>query len=339
MEKVKVKVQKKYKKLTRGPAKARSKTLLQYRDYEAILYQGRRKLIPRFILRPIPPKPVTLQSLGGSVDGDAEALKGFPYSSMNKGELIIGFPRMDGYLGVSLQDPPLTLDLDEQRREAEVSYGSDIPNIGKVDAKLRSSGDWSANLERELEDVGLLTGSMDSQSDWSVDLEKSYETFRFKSVGVTPTVKYGATQDGMRVAAKFESPVGSSATGEYVVSNVAGKYSPSDFLHDCKIVGKAGDHSLTAQAKYDRRLPKIPLRASLAYVGKFGPAGLQAVVGYDDLRLLCSVPHAQVSAKVARQAMQDGTRPAEVELQVGQASIVAKLVDDKPPRLLFNFAR
>lgn len=334
--------QKKVKAILAGPKKASTKVLFEYRDYELVLRHGKRQVLPRILLREKPEKPISVKSIGATVMGEPMGWRTFPFTTTNAGLLELGFGAVKGRLGISMEDPPASLDFEDGKAKLEVSYGQPVPGIGDLSARVRSNGEWFASFDREVEDIGHLSAVLDSQLDWVLDLETDYKGYK----GIVPTVTYGATQDGMRVRAKFAGALGSyegaSADGSYVVENLPGKYAPADFLHDCKVVlaSEGGRQSLAAHAIYDRRLPKFPVRGSLSATANVGRGALEASADFDRYRLQCRVADAQVSAAIARKAAEKGLqRPGEVELKYGKVSATAALVEDGPPRLKLSFGR
>eukprot|EP00929_Paragymnodinium_shiwhaense_P108698 TRINITY_DN75023_c0_g1_i1.p1 TRINITY_DN75023_c0_g1~~TRINITY_DN75023_c0_g1_i1.p1 ORF type:complete len:429 (-),score=102.87 TRINITY_DN75023_c0_g1_i1:119-1327(-) len=330
-----------------GPKKSRTKVLLTAGGWELVFKQKKRQIMPSFGLRETPPNRVEMGRLMAAVEGTTEELKGFPFTSSNAGALQIDFPRVEGHLGVSLVDPPANLDYDEAKQAVQVSYGQRLPVVGDLQVNVLSSGDWNANFSRDLEEIGYLKGTLDAQLDWTMDLETQYKPFR----GVTPTITYGANQEGMKVQAKLARQLGNHVHGSYAVGNLPGKYAPTDFVHDCKVVlasesadGKkkkkdAEDglrHTMEFQGAYDRRLPNVPVRGSVAYTASFRDNSLEASMDLDRYRLRCSTPRGQVSFALAAKKSEDSEdRQKEMALQIGKVSAAATLVN-KEPRLRFS---
>mmetsp|Transcript_21372 Transcript_21372/g.47324 ORF Transcript_21372/g.47324 Transcript_21372/m.47324 type:complete len:372 (+) Transcript_21372:76-1191(+) len=305
--------------------KSRSKLLFSYREYELWLKQKRNQMVPRLKVRKTPPKPVTVKSVSSSVEGLlGKELMGFPFTTTNDASVQLSFPRIGGLLSLGMTDPPASLDAEAAPRGAQASYRQTVPHVGDVSAQVRSDGEWSTSVDRPIEDLGTLHATFNSQRDWSADLEKGYSPYK----GVTPTVTYGATQDGMHVRLQMDGQVTKNLEASYALQNPAGQYSPVEFLHDCKLTlstsGKG--QSLTARGSYDHRLPKLPVRGSLTYVAKIRQATLEGSADFDSLQLRCRLPNAQMATLVDRRTL----KPAAIELGIGKVSAVAKMVDNKP---------
>jgi len=298
--------------------------LLQAQGYELLLHRGKGKVpIPSLQLRKTPKKPLSL-AVGGSVDSSVENkdLLGFPFTTQNTGVLQIGFPRVSGRLQLSVEDPASGSD-EEQQGSMELSYLQQLGD-GEFAGKLRSNGEWSASLAKEVEEIGNFRGSLNSQLDWSADLDTSYPAVK----GLVPSVTYGANQDGMRVHASVSGDLKKrNIHGSYSLRNIPGKYAPTEFIHEAKVkVSSAGSrHQLEAVGNYDRNFLKIPVRGSLTYGLHTRPAVLEASVDFDRYRLRAQTLRAQAMAAVARVPDENGQRPAELELKVGKVSASAQL--------------
>jgi len=308
--------------------KSRPKVLFKFRDYE-LKYLPRGKgtgpasRVPRLAVVKIPPKPLSFGSADVSFAGSLnKELKTFPHTTANVGSLQVGFPRFGGSLTLSAEDPPVNIDVEDAPRSLEAGYRHDIKGVGDVSVRVNSKGDWTATYAREVEDLGHLDGSLNSQLDWHVDLKTAYPQYR----GASPVVTYGANQDGLRVVARVDHAADAEVRSSYTVQNVAGKYAPADLLHDGRVAvaTKNDRHTLEASGSYDRRLPKLPVRGSLAYTMRSRPATLKASVDFDRYRLRAQTRHGQVSAAVGTRAELDDQsaglrgRPVEVEA-VGRA--------------------
>lgn len=325
-----------------GPKKTVSKVLYAVGGYELLFRQKKRSIIPSLSIRETPPKPLELSTVSAALEGTVEELRGFPFTTSNAGGLKVAFPRVHGHLGVSLVDPPASLDYDDAQQAVQLSYGQRFPVLGDLQVNVLSSGDWDANFSREIEDVGQLSGTLDAQLDWTMDLLTKYAAFR----GVTPTVTYGANQEGMSVTAGFDKDLTKNVHGSYAIGNLPGKYNPADFVHDCKVVlssegsskskkkkdaEEALRQSVEVQGAYDRRLPNVPLRGSLAYTASLRGGELAASVDLDRYRLRCSTPHGQVSFAIDTTAGESGDgRAKELALKLGKISAAASLVNQEP---------
>jgi len=316
-------------------AGGRPKVLFEYRDYE-LLFRPRRKgqVLPRVELRKKPPRPLGAGPLAASVEGPlGRDFAGFPFTTSNAGSVQLDFPRIGGSLKLGLEDPATGASVggEEQLNAAEASYEQRVPGLGDVSVHGRTNGEWGAAFKRQVEDLGSLSGSVNSQLDWSIDLDSSYPAFR----GFTPSITYGATQDGMRVNARAAGPLAKNLLGSYGVQNEAGQYAPTDLRHDAKLTLSSGrgTHVLEAEGTYDRKLSQVPVRGSLAYSARMKPVTLEASVDFDRYRLRAKAGPGQVTAVLARKPEETGNRPAEVELKLGKVSATALLGADERLRL------
>jgi len=301
----------------------RTKVLLRAQGFELLFRRGKGKIpIPSLQLRRTPKQPLSL-AVGGSVESGMSTgdLLGFPFTTQNNGILQIGFPRFSGRLQLSVEDPASSAD-DDGQGAVDLSYVQTL-GAGEFAGKLRSNGEWSASVAREVEDIGHFRGSLNSVLDWSADLDQSYPAVK----GFVPSVTYGATQDGMRVRASLEGDLKKNVHGSYSLRNIPGKYAPMDIIHQAKVKVSSADsrHTLEAVGNYDRKFLKIPVRGSLTYGLKTRPATLEASVDFDRYRLRAQTSRVQASAAVARAPDEKGQRAAELELKVGKVSASAQL--------------
>lgn len=295
------------------------------------------KVIPKVVFRKIPAQMLKFVSASSSVESElGKDLAGFPFTTNNKGSIAMGFPRVNGVVKLSLEDPPIGADEDAAGGGAEVSYEQTIKGVGQVGARVSSKGDWTATWNRKVEDVGNLHTSVNNQLDWTADLDTAYPAFK----GVKPTVSYGATQDGMRVKAKVEGAPVANTYGSYQVQNEAGKYQPRDLVHDARLVYTSGPSSVQADGKYDRSLPNRPYRGSLSYVLRAAPATLTASVDFDRYRLKAATDKATLTAAVATKAGDGngflGGRTTELGMKMGPVAAEAVLKGSKKPRVRFQ---
>jgi len=313
---------------------AKRRRLVELKGWEVLLLKGKGKVpIPGLKIRKIPLKPVTL-SVGGSTKSSLSKkdMLGFPFTTQNIGILQIGFPRIAGRLRLALDDPTTGPSSDDAHGVAEMSYEQQLKHDGVFSGKLRSNGEWSAALSRDVEDLGHLRGGLNSQLDWNIDLDTSYPAVK----GVSPSLTYGATQDGMRVKADLESQLTKNLHGSYAVQNLPGKYSPIDLLHDVKLTLSPAKqkHAMEVAARYDRKFAKVPVRGSLTYRMQTRPASLETSVDFDQVRLKARTAKAQLTASLSHKADEDGFRPAEVEVKVGKLAASAQLQrGQKAPRV------
>jgi len=297
------------------------------------------KAIPKVLFREIPPQPVSLVSAMGSVESEMDKeMMGFPFTTDNAGSLAVGFPRVKGLLKLSLQDPPVSAELEDAVKAAELSYEQRVKGVGHVGARVKSNGEWTASVDRMVEDIGHLHTTLNSQLDWSVDLDTSYAPVK----GISPAVSYGATQDGMRVRAKLNGVVAQGTTGMYQVQNLPGKYTPMDLVHDARLEysSASGRQSVTAEGQYDRRLPKRPIKGTLSYAVHTSPVTLTAAVDFERARLKAATRFGQVTAAVGLKAPAkgEGQRPAEIGVKLGPVSAQARLNGSRKPRLRLELA-
>mmetsp|Transcript_3042 Transcript_3042/g.7603 ORF Transcript_3042/g.7603 Transcript_3042/m.7603 type:complete len:367 (+) Transcript_3042:60-1160(+) len=316
------------------------KVLYRYGEYELKYLpkgpgKGPTSHVPRLKIMKIPPKAMSFSGLSGSVESDLDRqLLTFPITTHNTAGLQLRFPRLNGALKISATDPPASLDVDEAAKAVEANYDQIVSGVGEFGVQLRSNGEWGVSFSRQVEDLGFLRTTLNSQLDWSADLERTYPAV---VKGVVPTVNYGATQDGMRVKAKFDRSFADKGVHtSYTMQNVAGKYAPADLMHEARAIASLGGGRLTATTSYDRRNSKVPVRGSLAYAAKLRAAALEASVDFDRLRLKASAKGVQVTAAIGTRASLDDAksgihgRPAELELKVGKVSASAKLREGKP---------
>jgi len=306
----------------------------QIKDYELALYKG--KVIPRLSFRKIPARPVNIASISSSVESTADKeMSGFPFTTMNTGSIQFGFPRVDGKLKLSMEDPPLSADAEDTAKVVDLEYAQTVPGLGDVTAKARSTGEWGASLTRDIEEVGKLRGSLNSQFDWSIYLDKTYTPVK----RITPSFTYGATQDGLYVRAQMDAALDKAAAAMYSVQNAPGKTSPSELQHDCKLSlsSSSNRHVLEMKGLYSSKLPKMPFRGSLTYLTKIRSGTLEATVDFDNYHLKCLMPYGQVAAKIAR-VMEDDARPIEVDLRLGKVSAKASMKGgSESPRVRLGF--
>lgn len=316
-----------------------TKVLYRVRDYELRLIRktkvakgakGLLDRIPSLDLHKVPPKPVSFEGVGTTVETDADkSAMGFPFTTRNSGSLQIGFPRIGGKCKVIIEDPPASAALadEDEQRVAEMVYEQAVPGVGDITAKINSNREWQAHLEREVEDIGHLRTTVNSQFDWEADLDTSYPSFR----GIKPSVTYGATQDGLRAKAKLETNPTKWTTTAYTMENLPGKYSPADFVHECELTLASEDekHVLGAKGNYDRRFSKMPVRGSLSYTTKLRQMELQASTDFDGYQLSCGGPRGKVSIALSRA---DLAPTAALEARIGKGKVAAAgwLVDGKP---------
>eukprot|EP00927_Polykrikos_kofoidii_P051952 TRINITY_DN45726_c0_g1_i1.p1 TRINITY_DN45726_c0_g1~~TRINITY_DN45726_c0_g1_i1.p1 ORF type:complete len:428 (+),score=68.82 TRINITY_DN45726_c0_g1_i1:63-1286(+) len=312
-----------------GSSKARTQTLVTARGYQLVLRQNRGQLFPRIKLRPVLPKPVSLTSLSASVDGGVDDLRGFPFTTSNRGRIKLAFDRIGGELIAVAEDPTVSLDSDDAKRVGEVSYRQRIPAGGDVSLRARTDGDWAANFSGNVEDVGFLSGSLDQQLDWSLNLEKEYSHVK----GFVPTASYGATQDGMRVraelAGQLPSKQGVPVNASYAIGNLPGQYAPADFVHECavKMAFANRRYSLESRGEYNRRLAKSPIRGSLACSARVKRAAIEGYLDFDRCHFLCQLPRGLVRVATA---VNDGDSLKEFEVQFDKLSATALLVNSRP---------
>jgi len=310
---------------------AKRRRLAEFKGWELLVLKGKGKVpIPGLKLRKILPKPVTL-AIGGSTGStlNKKEMLGFPFTTQNTGSLQIGFPRISGSLRLALDDPTTGPSSEDVQGVAEMSYEQQLKQNGAFSGKLRSSGEWSAALHRDIEDLGHIRGGLDSQLDWNLDLETSYPAVK----SVAPSLTYGATQDGMRVKVDLESQLTKNLQGSYAVQNIPGQYSPIDFLHDAKLIlsSEKQKHVVEVAANYDRKFGKVPVRGSLTYrmQRQKSPASLETSVDFEHVRLKARTAKAQITASLRHKADENGFRPAEVEVKVGKLAALAQLQPEK----------
>eukprot|EP00440_Ansanella_granifera_P037100 gb/GFBE01040262.1/.p1 GENE.gb/GFBE01040262.1/~~gb/GFBE01040262.1/.p1 ORF type:complete len:367 (+),score=63.19 gb/GFBE01040262.1/:1-1101(+) len=306
-----------------GRSSRSKKVLFQARGYELLVCKGKGKLpLPSLQFRKVP-KQLVAFAAGGSVASSASKsdVLGFPFTTQNVGVLQISLPRLGGRLRLTSEDPPSGPAAEETPGSSEVFYEQHAQGLGEISGRVRSNGEWNVALSHEVEDIGRFRGSVNSQLDWSVDLDTTYPPVK----GMTPSVTYGATQDGMRVNAKVEGQVAKNVNVAYAAQNAPGKYAPADILHDGKVKVSSGKHSVEVSGSYDRKFSKIPVRGSLSYTLETTPVTLDASVDFDKYRLRARGARGQVAAAVGRQADESGHRPAEVEVKVGKVSAVTSL--------------
>lgn len=316
-----------------GPRMGRSKVLFEYRDYQLVVILKKRTLIPQIFVRPTPPPPVALKAPGFAVEGEMASLRGFPFTTTNKGSVQIGFPKVEGKLRITLKDPPASLDAEDSRPSLEVSYAQKVPGLDEASVSI-SNGDWKATFAKNLEDIGNVHGWVDSQLDWRADLDTSYPPVK----GVTPSVTYSATQDGMALKAKVQGALHAKIHGSYEVGNSPGKYAPVDFRHDATVTATSGAHTLAMQGIYDRRLPKLPVWGALRYKTNIKGAELEGSVDSDRYRLSASRGGARMSASAVRKGA-IAAKPVDLEVQLGQVAASAHLVEGAEPRFRLSYAR
>lgn len=321
------------------PRLKKDKVLFTNRGYELRLQPRKSKnavgkAIPKVVFRKVPARPVTFSSAGFGTDADLDKeMLGFPFTTSNTGSIGLGFPRLNAELKLKAEDPPISAELDDATKSAELELTHSTSLGGDLSLGVKSTGKWGASWNRKVEDIGTLHSTLNSDLDWSLDLDTTYP----KHKGVKPYVTYGATQDGMRVRAKAEGAPVKGAYASYQVQNLPGKYGPVDFVHDGKLAYTSGRQTLTAEGTYDRKLPKRPVKGSLSYVVKSKPMTMTASVDFDRYRLKAESGPAQLSAAVGLKATSGsgplGGRPAELGAKLGPVSAQAKLAGSKKPRV------
>lgn len=300
--------------------------LLRYQDYELRIAEA----FPFMRLHRVQTKPISL-SFATSQEGTLDDFRGFPSLTKNSGTLSIAVARpAESTLSLSYEDPP-----DAAPQVGTVFYQQRVPGIGDLSSKVNSMGEWALGLKRELMGLGELSGAVDSQFDWSMVVDKTYPALG----GVRPRVSYGATQDGMRMNLSLDTSPDKSAHARYSVRNHPGQYTLADLIHEGKLAlstaGRA--HVLEAEGTYDNRLSEMPVRGSLSYTANTRPGQLRASVDFDRYRLSTKTLGAEVTASIARTAMQDGVRHKELEVKTPKLTAAAIFARGKP-RLRVNTA-
>ncbi|CAL1173919.1 unnamed protein product [Cladocopium goreaui] len=307
----------------------KQKVLLQARGYELVMFPSKGKVpIPTLKFRKIPLKPLTLM-VSGSTDGslDKSALTGFPYSTDNAASLLLGFPRLGGQLSLGMDAPAVNSDSDDSNH-LEAAYEQRLPGGGRVAARLRSNGEWGASFRHEVEDMGTVSGGLNSQLDWNLDLNTSYAPVR----GFTPSVAYGATQDGVHLRGRVDKDFSPHWHGSYGLQNIPGKYSPVDFVHDSTITLSAGRHTIQASAAYDRQMLKSPLTGAISYTLTTRPVTLHALMDGSQYALAAQSGRKSLAATLGR-PNEEGQRSSQVELRFGQVAATMKKEGSSKPRI------
>jgi len=312
--------------LNRGKKK---KVLLQARGYELVMFPSKGKVpIPSLQFRKIPLKPLTLM-VAGSTEGSFEksSLTGFPYSTDNSAALLLGLPRLGGRLSLGLDAPAVNSDSDDSNH-LETGYEQRLPGGGRIAARLRSNGEWGASFQHQIEDVGTVSGGLNSQLDWNLDLNTSYAPVK----GFTPSVAYGATQDGIHVQGRVDKDFSPHWHGSYGLQNIPGKYSPVDFVHDSTITFAGGRHTIQASAAYDRQMLKSPLTGALSYTLRTRPVTLHAVMDGSQYALAAQSGAKSLAATLGR-PNEEGQRSSQVQLRLGQVAATVKMEGSSKPRV------
>mmetsp|Transcript_25293 Transcript_25293/g.57075 ORF Transcript_25293/g.57075 Transcript_25293/m.57075 type:complete len:365 (+) Transcript_25293:67-1161(+) len=310
--------------------KGKQQVLFRKFGYELVMSPGKGKVpLPGFQFRKIPLEPWTL-SVGGQAESDASksALTGFPFTTDNAATLLLGLPRIGGRVRIGLEDPALSSEGEDTSQQMEAGYEQRLPGGGRLAARMRSTGEWGASFLHEVEDIGEVRGGLNSQLDWNLDLNTTYPEVK----GFTPSVTYGATQDGMRVHARVDKDFSKHWHASYDLQNIPGKYSPVDFVHDGAVRFTAGPHTLQATASYDRQLLKRPVQGSVSYALQTRHAALQASLDSQQYQLAMRAGPAKVAAVLSR-ANEEGERPASLELRVGQAAATILADGTNKPRI------
>ncbi|CAE7197013.1 mkkA, partial [Symbiodinium sp. CCMP2456] len=271
--------------------------------------------IPGFQFRKIPLELLTF-GFGGLAESDAtkSAITGFPFTTDNTVSLQLGFPRIGGGFRLGLEDPALSAEgADSTQQLLSMGYQQRLPGGGQLASWLKTTGEWGAAFRHEVEDIGIVTGGLNSQLDWNLDLntlgmracalhQRSPNMLLplLKVKGFTPSVSYGATQDGMRVNARVDKDISKRWHTSYTVQNIPGKYSPVDFVHDGVVRFASGPHSLQATASYDRQLLKKPLQGSMSYTFQKRRMALRALLDSQRYQLALQAGPAQAGAAVPR---------------------------------------
>lgn len=321
----------------RSPKK---KVLFQARGYELLMIEGKGKVpIPSLKFQQVPPKPLIVSGSGSIESGASKGeLIGFPFTTQNAGTIQLGFPRIGGRLTVAVKDPPQDPDAEEMPSTREISYEQSAPGIGDITAKVRTNGEWGASISREVEDIGQFRGGFNSQLDWNLDLETSYDPV----YGLTPSVTYGATQDGMRVKAHVEGDYEvkkNNLHASYTLQNIPGKYSPTEFLHDANLRLSTPNkrHTLEATASVDPQFSNSPVHSSFSYALQTSPATFEASIDQKRYRLKVKNSRAEVSAAIGYRSSSEestqGKRPAELELRLGKVATQVRLDGNSKPRV------
>lgn len=297
--------------------RGKKQVLFRKFGYELIMSPAKGKVpIPDFQFRKIPLELLTF-GFGGLAESDAtkNAITGFPFTTDNTVSLQLGFPRIGGGFRLGLEDPALSAEgADSTQQLLSMGYQQRLPGGGQLASWLKTTGEWGAAFRHEVEDIGIVTGGLNSQLDWNLDLNTTYPTVK----GFTPSVSYGATQDGMRVNARVDKDISKRWHTSYTVQNIPGKYSPVDFVHDGVVRFASGPHSLQATASYDRQLLKKPLQASMSYTFQKRRMALRALLDSQRYQLALQAGPAQVAASRSLSADEDGKRPTHLEVRVGQ---------------------
>lgn len=237
-------------------------------------------MVPQLDFRKTPLKAVSFTGASASVHGElsGSSFRGFPYTTRNLASISLGLPAMDAKLQIALEDAATAGgDIESPQTAAELTYEQQVAGLGSIGLRARSSGDWAATLGRAVEDIGFVNGSFNSNLDWSLDLEQAYPDVK----GISPSLTFGATQDGVRVKGVVDADLTKSIHGSYAVSNTAGKYSPATLIHETRLTMARGPHTLEAEAAYNRDFAKIPFKGSVAYSVKVKPGTLQARLYHD----------------------------------------------------------
>mmetsp|Transcript_61048 Transcript_61048/g.128994 ORF Transcript_61048/g.128994 Transcript_61048/m.128994 type:complete len:387 (+) Transcript_61048:107-1267(+) len=323
------------------------KVLYRYGDYELKYVprgtgSGFLANIPRVTVEKILPPLLSFRSLVGAMEGSWDReIQALPDPTQNTAGIRVDFPRVQGKLMVAATDPSGNLDADPATKVLQANYEQPVSGLGDLGLQVRSNGDWGGTLTKEVKDFGLVRTAISSDSDWSATVERTYQPVQ----GVTPTLNYGATQDGVRVKAKFDkASKDKRIRGTYVVQNPPGLYGFEDLIHDARVEATDffdGRHSLEVAGKIDRDLPKQPWRGSLKYKVKTRPGDLEGSLDMDRVRLKASNERGQVMAAVGTRAnLMDPNsgiagRPAELELQVGNHPkvIASAKLREGPPKV------
>lgn len=282
--------------------RGKKQVLFRKFGYELIMSPAKGKVpIPDFQFRKIPLELLTF-GFGGLAESDAtkNAITGFPFTTDNTVSLQLGFPRIGGGFRLGLEDPALSAEgADSTQQLLSMGYQQRLPGGGQLASWLKTTGEWGAAFRHEVEDIGIVTGGLNSQLDWNLDLNTTYPTVK----GFTPSVSYGATQDGMRVNARVDKDISKRWHTSYTVQNIPGKYSPVDFVHDGVVRFASGPHSLQATASYDRQLLKKPLQASMSYTFQKRRMALRALLDSQRYQLALQAGPAQVAASRDRKSV------------------------------------
>jgi len=246
-----------------------------------------------------------ITSFSGSVAGDLDRQQWltFPFTTQNAAALQLASPRIGGKFFVDFEDPPAVRDLEDAQSSIGLAYEQTVPPVGDLRLSRKSSGDWVAELSREVDGLGLLRGAVDSQLDWNAQLQQVYPSYK----GVVPIISYSATQDGLSAKATLNKSLPSiGARTSYSVQSLPGE--ALGLSHEGVFNASSSDdkHSLEVRAAYDKRLPGSPTKRSVAIGTKLGSyLAIGAVIDKDESRLTVGAEQMTGSAALRHKRVND----------------------------------